>query len=67
MISKFLGTDRLNYIDVAVIAMSVRMFNDGHYAACLVTIVVGTIISVVVNGRAERQARKSLPHNTNSK
>lgn len=67
MISKFLGTDRLNYIDVAVIAMSVRMFNDGHYVAFLVTVVVGSIVSAIVSSRAERQARKSTPHNTNSK
>jgi tetrahydromethanopterin S-methyltransferase subunit C len=67
MISKFLGADRLNYIDVAVAAMSVRMFNDGHYAACLVSIVVGSLISAIVSGRAERQASKSRPHNTNSK
>lgn len=67
MISKFLGTNRLNYIDLVTIGMSVRMFMDGNYVASLVTIVVGSIISVVFNDRAERQIRKSLPHNTNTK
>lgn len=64
MISKILGTNRFNYIDVGSITLTAGLFNQGSYVSGVAVAVIGAIISVIVSGRAERQTRKSTPHNT---